>query len=226
MKRTGWRDKSVLVTGGAGFLGSHLVEALLSRGARVTVLDYLENPHKLKHLLSRIHYLKGDIAEWEGKLEGEAKAEVIYHLAAFASPSTAQAEPETTYRWNVRGTANLLGVARRWGVKKFIFPSAGALYGAVPKYLPIDEKHPIDSEQGIYVTTKRIGEFLCEEFHRNYGVPTLYFRLFNTFGPRQSLPYLVPSLFVQGLEKGSVTVLTGKIHRVFIYVMDMVEAFI
>ena len=219
-----WKGRSVLVTGGAGFLGFHLVEALVRGGARVAVLDCLEEPVKLRGLLDKIKYIKGDASDWEGPSRDQGEIEVIFHLAAFSAPAAAQAEPELTYRKNVRGTANLLGTARNCNVQKFIFVSAGSLYTTPPEYLPIDEKHPIDPYQGVYVTTKRIGELLCDDFQKNYGVPTLYFRLFNTYGPRQSLPFLIPSFYAEAMEKGSITVKNGSIRRDFTYCTDMVEA--
>jgi nucleoside-diphosphate-sugar epimerase len=222
MNHNDWKDESVLVTGGAGFLGSHLVEALVSRGARVSVLDCMTNPVKLANVQRDINYIRADIADWSAV--GEKIFKVIFHLAAFSSPSAAQGKPDLAFRQNVMGTINLLQTARRACVEKFVFTSAGALYTNVPKYLPMDEKHPIDPTQSVYAMTKRIGELLCEDFQKNFGVRSLYFRLFNTYGPRQSGEYLIPSFVSHALAKKKLTVLNGAVRRDFTCVYDTVEA--
>lgn len=219
-----WKDTSVLVTGGAGFLGSHLVEALLAKGARVTVLDCIEGPWRLGDVIDEVRYIRADIADWTASSEGDSPFEVIFHLAAFSAPAAAQGKPEIAFRQNVMGTANLLQVARRWSVKKFIFTSAAALYTHVPKYVPMDEKHPIDPTQSVYAMTKRIGELVCEDFRKNYGIPSLHFRLFNTYGPRQSEEFLIPSLVAEAIAKGKLTVRNASIRRDFSYVDDIANA--
>lgn len=217
-----WKDKRVLITGGAGFLGSHLIEALVSKGAAVWVLDSVDEPWRLKGLLDKIHYTKADVVLWSPA--GPERFEFIFHLAAFAFPRGAEENPELAFRQNVMATVHMLELARKFSVRKFIFPSAGLLYSHTPKYLPIDEKHPIDPSQSVYITTKRIGEMLCDDYRENYGVPCLYFRLFNTYGPRQSADYLVASFFSEAFSKGTLTVLNEEVRRDFTYVGDMVEA--
>jgi nucleoside-diphosphate-sugar epimerase len=221
-----WKDKSVLVTGGEGFLGSRLIEVLLTKGARITCLDLVEAPLRLKEIMSQIDYFSGDIADWKWVSEKCKPYEFVFHLAAFAFPAAAQKQPELAYRSNVLGTANLLEIARKGSAKKFIFMSAGALYTNIPKYLPIDEKHPIDPYQGVYASTKRIGELLCEDFQKVYGLPCIYFRLFNTYGPRQSEEYLVPSFIKQARAGKDLEVLNGEIKRDFNYLDDIIDALI
>jgi nucleoside-diphosphate-sugar epimerase len=214
----------VLVTGGAGFLGSHLVEALVSKGATVYALDYVDNPDRLKDVTKDITYVQADITEWDGEAAGQRSFDVVFHLAGFSAPAAAQRQAARAFHLNVMGTANMLQIAQRCGARKFVFTSAAAIYTNVPKYLPIDEKHPIDPNQSVYATTKRVGELLCEEFHRNYGLPTLYFRLFNTFGTRQSTEYLVPSFIQQAHAEGRITVRNENVRRDFNYVDDVVDA--
>ena len=219
-----WKDRPVLITGGAGFLGSHLIESLLLRGAKITCLDSLDEPWRLKHLLREINYVSTDVAYWV--YDEKIKFDSIFHLAAFSFPYAVQNKPELAYRQNVMITANMLSIAYKYKIRKFIFTSAGALYSNIPSYLPIDEKHPIDPSQSVYATTKRIGEMLCDDFFRWYGLPVLYFRLFNTYGPRQALEYLVPSFVIEASTKGSINVRNEKIRRDFTYVTDMVEGLI
>ncbi len=226
MNHKEWKDKPVLVTGGAGFLGSRLVEVLVSMGAKVTCLDYIETPTRLQDVRGEIDYLKSDIANWAPDFEKYKQFDSIFHLAAFAMPSAAQKQPELAFRQNVMGTLNMLEIARRYSTQKFIFLSAGALYTNIPKYLPIDEKHPIDPSQSVYATTKRIGELICEDFKKNYGVPYIYFRLFNTYGPRQSEDYLIPSFIKQARAGKDLIVLNEKVKRDFSYVDDIVNALI
>ena len=221
-----WTDQSVLVTGGAGFIGAHLVDALVSRGACVTVMDCVDRPGRLAHLEGRIHYVTADLADPRWGAESRDPFAYVFHLAAYSKLTAAQEEPEIAYRQNVIGTASLLQLARRWGVKKFVFTSAGGLYTNIPKYLPIDERHPIDPGQGVYVMTKRIGELLCDDFRLQFGLPTLYVRLFNTYGPGQSADFLIPTLIKQGLEAGKITIRNTRVKRDFTFVRDMVAALI
>ena len=224
MNHNGWKDKKVLVTGGAGFLGSHLVEALVANGASVFALDQVNDPWRLAGVIQDITYREVDIGEMDWDLGGEKELDTVIHLAAASVPAAVQKDPAMAYRQNVLGTANALQFARDASARKFIFTSAAALYTNIPKYLPIDEKHPIDPSQGVYATTKRIGELLCEEFHKTYGLPTLYFRLFNTFGPRQSAELLVPSFIEQAQREGKITVRNERVLRDFNYVADVVDA--
>lgn len=221
---TEWAGRRVLVTGGAGFIGSHLIESLAGRGARVDALDLVAQPVRLAGVASDIRYLCADLAAWEP--EGAQAYEYVFHLAGWSMLTGAQKAPEMVYRWNVMATANLLRLARAWPIQKLVFTSAGGLYTNTPKYLPIDERHPIDPAQGVYVTTKRLGELLCEEFHRQYGLPVLYVRLFNTYGPRQATDFLIPSLIHEGMTMGTVTVRSEQVKRDFTFVGDMVAALI
>lgn len=224
MTQSSWNGRPVLVTGAAGFIGSHLVEALLARGASVLAVDCLESPWRLSGVAQNITYLNADITQWTRQNPPIEKVDVVFHLAAFAMPSAAEQQPESAFRHNVMGTVAILRLAREWKVSKFVFTSAGALYTNVPVYVPMDEQHPIDPGQSVYAQTKRIGELLCDDAHRTYGVPTLYVRLFNTYGPRQAPEYLIPSFIAQAWANGKVTVRNDTVKRDFTYVSDMVEA--
>ena len=224
MNPADWQDASVLVTGGAGFIGSHLVDALVSRRARVIALDCVDDPWRLRHVTESITYLQADLAAPQQRPALTQPFDAIFHLAAFSSPSASEQHAELAFRQNVIGTSRLLQLARQGGAKRVVFASAGALYTNIPKYLPIDEQHPIDPAQGVYVMTKRIGELLCDDFRRTYGVPCLFVRLFNTYGPRQSEEFLIPSLIARGRAQGKVTLRTETVRRDFSYVSDIVDA--
>ncbi|MBI2174211.1 MAG: NAD-dependent epimerase/dehydratase family protein [Candidatus Omnitrophica bacterium] len=223
MTAPSWDNCRVLVTGGAGFVGSHVVEWLVEHKADVTVLDALPNPQRLAHLQGQFTYVQTDLSQPALGSWAEKGFEQVLHLAAYSQLTKAQDNAELAYRQNVIGTVNMLQWAKQWQVKKFIFSSAGGLYTNIPKYLPIDERHPIDPSQGVYVMTKRIGELLCEEFRAQYGLPTLIFRLFNAYGPQQSNDFLIPTLIQQAIEKGCITVRNRQVKRDFTFVKDTVR---
>lgn len=225
LHQTDWKGENILVTGGAGFIGSHLILALLEKGARVFVVDLCKTPWRLKLILDKIHYIQSDIVHWDGVIPGE-KVEYVFHLAAFSNPTQAQKEPESAYRQNVRGMANILEVARKHKAKRFIFISGGALYTNIPAYLPIDEKHPIDPAQNVYSMTKRLGELLCEDYIKTYSLSCAYIRLFNTYGPHQDKNYVIPSFIADALQGKDIHVYNEKIIRDFNYVEDVVGALI
>lgn len=226
MRNEDWRGKRVCITGGAGFIGSHLTESLLALGADVACVDLNPEPRRLRAVADRVEYHCADIVTWNGVLPSGKKPEVIFHLAALAQPIRAEKEPEAAYRHNVMGTANMLAVARRISARRFIFISGGAVYTNIPAYLPMDEKHPIDPGQNVYAMTKRLGELLCEEASRVYGLSCAFIRLFNTYGPRQDPEYVIPSFIHQARREGAITVFNGGIVRDFNYVEDVVSALI
>ena len=216
-----WNNKTCLVTGGAGFLGSHLVDKLLGLGARVILLDIVDSGRSEGGNLSII---KGDVAQ-KGLVRNK-EIDFIFHLAALAHPKACNENPELAFSSNVTGTMNMLLLARDAGVRKFLFPSTAQLYGRYPKYIPVDEKHEIEYSDNFYNTSKRLGEDLCMVFKEAYGVPIVFFRLFNAFGPRQSNEYLIPTIISQALEKKEIELWNEKPTRDFTFMSDTVMAFI
>jgi nucleoside-diphosphate-sugar epimerase len=222
-----WKNKNVLVTGGLGFLGSNLVVRLVKLGANVTTVDLVNNKNLLNvsEVKDNIKIVNCDISNVEDvkKLE---KHDIVFHLAAFAYPKFCEENPELAFRTNVDGVFNVLNHALRSGADKFIFPSTAQLYGKYPKYLPIDEQHPTNFSESIYNLTKFYGENLCNLFYEKYGLSTIYFRLFNAFGPKQGPEYFMPTTILQGLIKKSIELWSDKPTRDFTYVDDTVNAFI
>ena len=220
--------KKVLVTGGGGFLGSHLVDKLLEKGANVTVVDLSspESSRNLSHVKDRINFAEWDITNFSDSHKLGRDFDYIFHLAACAAPSFCEANPEKAFRVNVQGTYNMLRLASEIKPKKFVFSSSAGIYGTYPKYTPIDEKHPVEIENNVYNVTKVIGENLCNFFAERHEMPIVILRLFTTFGPRQSTDYFFPTLISQALKDKKIELWNSKPTRDFNFVENTVDAFV
>ncbi|WP_457755074.1 SDR family oxidoreductase [Thermovibrio ammonificans] len=226
---------SVLVTGGAGFIGSHLVEALLSQGREVVVLDDLSTG-KLSNLpdSSSLEFVKGSVTDEElvRRLFEEFNFSSVFHLAAVASVQRSVEEPLYCHKVNCDGTLYLLQSAVSRGVKRFIFASSAAVYGDLPQ-LPKREDMPV-SPLTPYAVDKYASERYVVNSFRLYGLEGVALRFFNVFGERQdpSSPYSgVISIFIDRVKRyltgEPVTVDIfgdGRQTRDFIYVKDVVSA--
>jgi UDP-glucose 4-epimerase len=219
----------VLVTGGAGFIGSHLVEALVRLGHDVTVLDNLSTG-KIENLASvqgHIRFITGDVRDYDTVSNACAGCEFVFHEAAHVSVAESVEVPQKTIAINVDGTLNVLLAASRKGVKRFIFASSSSVYGDTD-VLPQKETM-LPSPVSPYAASKISGEHLCQAFSRSYGIETVSLRYFNVFGPRQdpNSPYaaVIPK-FISALVKGEAPIIfgTGKQSRDFVYVDNVVSA--
>jgi dTDP-glucose 4,6-dehydratase len=218
-------SKNAVVIGGAGFVGSHLVDALLAAGANVTVVDQISlvGTRNIDHVKDSVNVIDCNVAEDDlGRLGKDIN--YIFHLAALAVPSACEKNPDAAFKTNVFGTFRVLRYAHEIGVEKLVFPSSAQLYGRYPKYLPIDEQHPIEISGSVYNATKKIGEELCNLFYEKHGMPIIFFRLFNCFGPRQAADYLIPTIITQALDKKNIDLWNEKPTRDFTYVEDTVRA--
>lgn len=218
--------KKILITGGSGFLGSHLTESLVEIGAGVTVVDLLStiNLNNLAKVKDRITAIDFDITKKNDFDKLEKDYEYIFHLGAIGQPRTCQENPELAFKVNVYGTFNTINFALKNNIKKFIFLSSTLVYGE-PKYLPIDEKHSIDVSNSVYNLTKKIGEDLCE-YYKSNNLPMIYFRLSNTFGPKQLPDYVIPTMILQGLKNKEIELWNGDVVRDFTFVNNMIDALI
>ncbi len=222
--------EKILVTGGAGFIGSWTVELLVREGYRVVVLDNFSTGSlgNLARVLDRIKVVKGDIRNHVLLDEIIKRYEIdsIIHLAALVSVEEATRNPGEAVRINVNGTHNVLETARKHDLERIVYASSAAVYGD-PKYLPIDEDHPLNPKN-IYGATKLGGEALVNAYHDNYGLSTISLRYFNVYGPRmRSGPYAgVIMSFIQRILQGKPPVIYGDGHqtRDFIYVEDVAAA--
>jgi len=220
----------VLVTGGAGFVGSHLVDTLTNDGVEVRVLDNLSTGQSdyLKPLMGtdKMQFIEGDLRD-EGKVKAAVKdVEAVFHLAAITSVPYSVQYPEVTRQVNVEGTRTVLEACLREGVEQVINVSSCAVYGE-PKYLPVDEGHPTNPISP-YAETKLAAEQLCREFREASGLKTMVLRPFNMYGSRMRKDQYggVIARFAEQLrvQKPPIIYGDGEQTRDFLHVEDAVRA--
>jgi nucleoside-diphosphate-sugar epimerase len=216
-----------LVTGGAGFIGSHLTEELLRRGHRVRVADSLITGKRsnISHL-GEVEFLEGDLADLNFAHRAAAGCEYVLHQAAIPSVPRSVKDPITSNRANVDATVNMLVAARDAGVRRLVFAGSSSAYGNTPT-LPKHERMPT-SPLSPYALQKVIGEQYLQLFTRLYGLETVTIRYFNVFGPRQdpSSPYSgVISVFATALLQNRPPTIfgNGEQTRDFTYVANVVD---
>ncbi len=216
-----------LVTGGAGFIGSHLAEALVGRGDTVRVVDDLSTGRlaNLAHLPS-VEFVQGDLADPAVALSAMRGVDYVLHEAAIPSVARSVADPVRSNRTNVDATLNVLVAARDARVRRLVFAGSSSVYGNTPG-LPKDESMPT-SPSSPYAVQKLAGEQYCQLFHRLYGLETVVTRYYNVFGPRQDpgSPYSgVISLFTMALLEGRTPLILGdgEQSRDFTYVGNVVN---
>jgi len=219
----------ILVTGGAGFVGSHLVDRLMKEGCEVAVLDNfssgrLENVEH--HLDSEKFCLtKGDIRNLDDVKEAVKNVDAVFHLAAIVSVPLSIENPLLVNDVNVKGTLNLLESSLKADVKRLIYASSSAVYGEVDR-LPIDERCPTNPVSP-YAVSKLSAEYYCKVFCENYGLDTLCLRYFNVYGPRQvSDSYSgVITQFINRIKQRKSPIVDGdgQQTRDFVHVKDVVE---
>jgi nucleoside-diphosphate-sugar epimerase len=218
---------SYLVTGGAGFIGSHLATELIRRGNRVRVADNLitGKRHNLDHIPA-VEFLEGDLADQAFAQRAVAGADYVLHQAAIPSVPRSVSDPITSNRANVDATLNVLVAARDAGVKRLVYAGSSSAYGNTPT-LPKREDMPT-SPLSPYALQKLVAEQYCQMFTRLYGFETVTTRYFNVFGPRQDpgSPYSgVISLFSTALLQGHQPIIygDGEQTRDFTYVANVVD---
>jgi len=220
----------ILVTGGAGFIGSHAVQRLVGDGHEVTVFDNLSTGSRknLQPEQGSIRLVCGDVRDRGAcmKLLSETRPDAIAHLAALASVPQSINAPELAHEVNVDGTFNMLEAARRFAVRRFLFISSAAVYGSCPR-LPSSEDDPV-APASPYAAQKAAGELLAAAYRQTWGLDTVSLRLFNVFGERQRADSSysgVISIFIDALHRGEQPRITGdgEQSRDFIYVGDVVR---
>ncbi|HSS50305.1 MAG TPA: GDP-mannose 4,6-dehydratase [Thermoanaerobaculia bacterium] len=223
-----WRDRRVLVTGGCGFIGSHLVEALLGHGAQVSVLGKYNSRSDAGFLHGNDHpgltVRLGDIADPWFVQSMARGVDTIFHLAALIGIPYSYAAPSQYVETNIKGTLAVLEAARREGVRRVVHTSTSETYGTA-QYAPIDESHPLVG-QSPYSATKIAADKLAESYFLSFDLPVVTLRPFNTFGPRQSLRAVIPSLMAQALYADEITVGALDPVRDMNYVGDTVAGFL
>lgn len=218
-----------LVTGGAGFIGSHIAEELVHRGETVRVLDNLSTGKKenLSGVIGRLDFLEGDVRDIDACRRAVRGADHVLHQAALASVTGSVADPLLTNAINVTGTLNLLLAARDASVRSFVLASSSAAYGDDPGLSKLEgEEGKALSPYGV---SKLAGEKYCEAFHVLFGMKAAALRYFNVFGPRQDprseYAAVIPVFITKALEgERPVIYGDGEQSRDFIYVKSVVEA--
>lgn len=221
----------VVVTGGAGFIGSHLVERLVADGHAVTVIDNLSTGRRenLGSLLSRVRLVQADVADVPAIAPAFEGAEWVFHLAALADIVPSIERPLAYHRSNVDGTVSVLEAARRSGARRFVYAASSSCYG-IPDVTPTPETAPI-RPQYPYALTKWVGEQYVLHWGAVYGLPVVSLRLFNVYGPRSRTSGTYGAVFgvflAQKLSGRPFTVVgDGTQVRDFTFVTDVVEAFV
>ena len=223
-----------LVTGGAGFIGSHLSQALLARDCQVVVLDNFDDFYdpaikhsNLRHCLDHTGFtlIRGDIRDSSvlESLFADSPVDVIVHLAAKAGVRPSIADPIGYYDVNVTGTAHLLEAARKFEVTKFIFGSSSSVYGNNRK-IPFAESDNVDFPISPYAASKKAGELLCHTYHHLFGIDITCLRFFTVYGPRQR-PDLAIHKFIKLIDTGQPIPVfgDGSMSRDFTYIDDIID---
>jgi len=225
------KQMRVLVTGGAGFIGSSLAEQLTKRGDDVVVLDDFSNGklRNLSHIKSSLKIVKGDIRNLDELRSVTKHVDEVFHLAV-KNLRVSLREPGPVNEVNTTGTLNLLRVVKenRRKIRRILFTSTGEVFG-LAKYLPIDENHPYGSTN-VYAATKIAGEMYMKTFNHLYNMPIVIVRLFNTYGPRSvetGYAEVIPKFFKR-VRAGLPPIIygDGKQTRDFTYVSDIVNGII
>jgi len=221
------KGKNVLVTGGAGFIGSHIVDRL-SPENRVIVLDNLFSGllSNLERSKDKITFIKGDILDKALLKDLVAEVEYIFHLAAHVGNIRSIKDPYFDMEVNIKGMLNLLEACRNSNIKRLVYSSSGAIFGEA-RYLPIDEDHPLNPESP-YAVSKLAAEKYAFAFYKVYGVPTASVRYFNIYGPRQDTSEYANaiSIFLGKTREGQPLTIygDGEQTRDFVFVQDVVTA--
>jgi NAD dependent epimerase/dehydratase len=204
-------NKRILVTGADGFIGSHLVEALVARGAKVRALSYYNSFNYWGWLESspvkdKIEIVTGDVRD-PHFCEGLCKdIDIVFHLAALIPIPYSYLAPSSFVDTNVTGTLNMCHAARAHNVKKILVTSTSEVYGTA-EYVPIDEKHPLQP-QSPYSATKIGADAIAMSFYNAFSLPVTVMRPFNTYGPRQSARAIIPTIITQ-IASGQSTIKLG-----------------
>ena len=227
-------DELSLVTGGAGFIGSHLVEELVRRGRPVRVFDDFSTGLRsnLTHLVSSAEVIEGSLTDPAAVARAMTRVGVVYHLGALASVARSVESPLVTHAACATGTLHVLDAARRAGVRRVVYAASSSAYGGAGGNQPADggqTEGQLPAAKSPYAAAKLAGEFYMQAFAAAYGIETVRLRFFNIFGPRQrsDSPYSgVIALFVAAMARGEAPIVhgDGRQARDFTYVANAVQA--
>jgi NAD dependent epimerase/dehydratase len=220
--------KKVLVTGAAGFIGSHLVEALQLAGANVTAMVRYNSGSSVGNLIflpaelrESLTIISGNIEDSDFVMRAVQDQEIVLHLAALIAIPYSYMAPRSYVRTNIEGTLNVLEASRRLGTSRLIHTSTSEVYGTALR-TPIDENHPLQG-QSPYSASKIGADKIVEAYFRSFGTPVVTVRPFNTFGPRQSSRAFIPTIISQALASDTIRLGSLAPQRDMTYVSDTVH---
>lgn len=222
---TYWQGRKVLVTGAAGFIGSHLTEQLIELGADVTAFVHYNASGDRGHLpAGNLRVAQGDLTSADCLDDAMAGQQTVFHLGAIIAIPYSYQRPEHVVRNNISATLNVLEAARRHGVERIVNTSSSEVYGTA-MHTPIDETHPLQA-QSPYAASKIATDKLAQAWHLSFDLPIVTLRPFNTYGPRQSARAIIPTIITQALMLKKIYL--GAVHptRDLNFVSDTVQGFL
>ncbi len=221
--------KKILLTGAAGFIGSHLAELLVKKGLEVKALVRYNSQNKWGWLeecdiKADIEIVSGDVRDFDSVSKAMKDCQSVFHLAALIGIPYSYVSPLAYIKTNIEGTYNILEAAKEHSLKQILITSTSETYGNA-QYVPIDENHPLVA-QSPYAASKIAADQLALSYYRSFGLPVKVVRPFNTFGPRQSARAIIPTIITQILS-GQKQIQLGNLTptRDFTFVLDTAEAF-
>ncbi len=225
------KNKTILITGADGFIGSHLVEALIKEKCHIKAFVFYNSFNSWgwldtfpKEKLNKLEIFTGDIRDPNGVRTAINDVDVVFHLAALIGIPFSYHSPDSYIDTNIKGTLNVLQACKDCDIERVIVTSTSEVYGTA-KYVPIDEKHPLQG-QSPYSASKIGADKIAESFYRSFNTPVVIARPFNTYGPRQSARAVIPTIITQ-LLNGSRKIELGSLHptRDLNYVSDTCKGF-
>jgi NAD dependent epimerase/dehydratase len=226
-----WKSKRVLITGAAGFIGSHLTEEIVKSGAKTRCFihynsrndwGYLE--HFDKDTKKSLEIITGDLKDNDAVYKAVKNCDIVFHLGALIAIPYSYIHPFDFVQTNIIGTVNILNACKEHRVKKTVITSTSEVYGTA-LYTPIREDHPLQG-QSPYSASKIGADKMAESYFRAFGLPVAIIRPFNTYGPRQSARAVIPTIISQVLSKKSINLGSLTPSRDFTFVGDTVKGFI
>jgi NAD dependent epimerase/dehydratase len=226
-----WQGVPVMVTGAGGFIGSHLVERLVSEGASVTAFVRYTSRHDQGWLAAlpqdartRLRIIPGDLRDESAVAEAMSGCDTVFHLGALIAIPYSYRHPREVVDVNVMGTLNVLEAARRAKPRRVVHTSTSEVYGTA-QTVPINETHPLQG-QSPYSASKIAADKVAESYCRAFDVPVTILRPFNTYGPRQSLRGVIPTIIAQALHRPEIRLGSLWPERDFTYVDDTIAGFL
>ena len=226
-----WQGRTVLVTGAAGFIGSHLVERLLHEGAKVRAFVHYNSRNHWGHLEDLLPHQRQDVEIVSGDLRDPGRVDaavngvdVVFHLGALIAIPYSYVAPQDVVLTNVVGTLNVLEAARRHGTSRVVHTSTSEVYGTA-QYVPIDERHPLVG-QSPYAASKIGADQIALSYQMSFELPVAIARPFNTYGPRQSARAVIPAIIVQALTQKHIMLGATFPTRDLNFVTDTVDGFL